>query len=336
MFDCNKHPTLSYAHDWSADTLLKMQQCLSSLDDHTSDLLVTIAVSGSLGRLEGMQHSDCDLIVLVNDDVIKDDLCCRKIMQSVWDALTPLGLPLPKANGIYATPASPRQICDYHTLGLIEDDKNTFGKRMQILLDTRSVYKEENFHTLVRDLLKRYATGFLIYDQKKEWVYLLNDLIRYFRSYCAWHQFDLTNEPTDNWYMRNLKLRNSRILMFAALILLIGECSKEKDDKIGWLYRYISLTPLQRIERVYELNQDNNFAVLLDAYELFMARMRSPTVRKDLLKANPGSLQELSMMRPDSYQELHSNSDRVIGELTRFLLQRKDNWSQAFFEYLLF
>ncbi len=335
MFDPQKQPTLTYAYRWSNDMMEQMKKCLLPLAETAPDVSIA-AVSGSLGRLEGMAHSDCDLIVVVNDEAIHEPARCQYAMQSVWDALEPLGMPLPKSTGIYVTPASHSQICDHDTLGMIADDKNIFGKRIQLLLDTKPVYGEENYQELVRGVLERYAAGFLIHDQKKEWVYLLNDLIRYFRSYCAWHQFDLTNDPIDSWHMRNTKLRNSRIPMFAALIFLLGECSKEKKDKISWLHEHLSLTPLQRIERVYQLNNDDSFNIYLDAYEYFMAQINSHEVRKVLVEACPDSLDELSNMELPEYNKLHANSDTIIKELTRFVLDRRGDWSDAFFEYLLF
>ena len=136
--------------------------------------------------------------------------------------------------------------------------------------------------------------------------------------------------------MRNAKLRNSRIPMFAALIFLLGECSKEKQDKIGWLREHLSLTPLQRIEKVYALNNDSGFNILIDAYEVFMTGMNSPEVRKVLIEANPDSLDELRVMDIPEYNELHANSDILLKELTRFTLDRRGDWSDAFFKYLLF
>jgi hypothetical protein len=136
--------------------------------------------------------------------------------------------------------------------------------------------------------------------------------------------------------MRNAKLRNSRIPMFAALIFLLGECSKEKQDKIGWLREHLSLTPMQRIEKVYALNNDSGFNLLIDAYEIFMKSINSPEVRKALVEANPNSLDELREMNIPEYNELHANSDILLKELTRFTLDRRGNWSDAFFEYLLF
>ena len=124
--------------------------------------------------------------------------------------------------------------------------------------------------------------------------------------------------------------------MFAALIFLLGECSKEKKDKIGWLREHLLLTPMQRIEKVYQLNNDNGFNILLDAYEVFMQGMNSPEVRNVLVEANPKTLEDLRAMNFPVYDELHANSDIIIRELTRFVLDRRGDWSEAFYEYLLF
>jgi len=335
MLDLQAYPTLDYARRWSLATLEKMQELLLPLESKAPDV-ITVAASGSLGRLEGMDHSDGDLIVIIADEAMGDYERTRNSMQSVWQAMEPLDLPMPKSSGVYATPAGPEQICDHETLGHVADNKDIFGKRLQLLLDARPVYGHEDFSRLRYRLLERYAAGFLAHDQSKEWVYLLNDLIRYFRSYCGWHQFDLSNDAVDSWYMRNVKLRNSRIPMFAAQLFLLGECSKEKQDKIGWLHACLDLTVMERLQFVYEKNNDPGFSGILAAYEYFMTQLNKEEVREQLIKTTPLTLEELNTTRLPEYHDLHENSKIIITELTRFTLARKGQWSDAFFEYLLF
>ena len=88
---------------------------------------------------------------------------------------------------------------------------------------------DEYFQKLISGVLERYAAGFLIYDQKKEWVYLLNDLIRYFRSYSAWQQFNLSHDSVDSWYMRNTKLRNSSYSYVCRPGLLVGRMQQGEE-----------------------------------------------------------------------------------------------------------
>ena len=335
MLDLQTCPTLAYARQWSITMLKQMQELLAPLDLQAPDI-ITIAPAGSLGRLEGMDHSDCDLIVVIADEAVRDRERAMNAMQSVWHVLEPLKLPMPKSSGVFATPVSPEQVCDHTTLGHVADNRDIFGKRMQILLDATPVYAPDDFRHLRYRLLQRYAAGFLVHDQSKEWVYLLNDLIRYFRSYCGWHQFDLSNDPIDSWYMRNVKLRNSRIPMFAALLFLLGECSKEKQDKIGWLHEHLDMTVMERIKFVYEENSESGFDEILQAYEYFMSQLKREEVREQLVKTTPLTLEELYTTHLPVYDDLHRNSKKIISELTRFLLARKNQWSDAFFEYLLF
>lgn len=328
-----EYPILQYAHNWSADLRQQMATHLLPLAE-IAPYILTVAVSGSLGRLEGLPHSDCDLLVLLHDSAT--DLEVEQAMQKVWDLLLPLNLLLPKQGGIYVSPCRCEEICNADSLGVVAELPDRFGKRMQVLLDAQAVYGETGFQTVLQKVLQRYASGFLQYDAKKEWLYLLNDVLRYFRAYCAWRQFDLTHDATNNWFTRNIKLRNSRLLMFAGLIFLLGECSKEKVDKIAWLQRYLALTPLQRIAHVYKANADENFTVLLDGYAFFMDHMNTEKVRQELLAVQVNSLAELRRKEPQIYTELHARSKRIRQELTRFVLARQTDWSAAFFEYLLF
>ncbi len=328
-------PTLAYARRWSREKLMEMERALAPLAEGCPDVEQVIA-SGSLGRLEAMDHSDGDIIVLVKEEAMHDPGRAAAAMQAVWQALGPLDLPLPKGSGIYATPNSAAQICDRGTLGLVADDKAVFGKRMQLLLDSTPVHGKERYPVLLRALLERYAAGFLARDPRKEWVALLNDLLRYFRSYCVWHQFDLSSDPIDSWFVRNAKLRTSRLLMFAALILLLGECSKERRDKIGWLHERLPMTPLQRLQYVFEANGDAGFPVILEAYERFMTAFRDPDVRRALIEARAPDLDHLLDSWPPEYRRIHEDSGVLLKELTRFLLDRRGDWSEAFFEYLLF
>ena len=67
-----------------------------------------------------------------------------------------------------------------------------------------------------------------------------------------------------------------------------------------------------------------------------MQGMNSPEVRNVLVEANPKTLEDLRAMNFPVYDELHDNSDIIIRELTRFVLDRRGDWSEAFYEYLLF
>jgi hypothetical protein len=215
----------------------------------------------------------------------------------------------------------------------VVEEPALFGKRFQLLLDTRPVFGTGAYHRLVRVVLDRYAAGFVADDPHKEWVYLLNDLVRYFRSLCLECQWDFST-GNEGWYIRNAKLRHSRVVMYAGLLFLLGACSQERRDKVGWLLRHLDKTPLERLEWVYEHHGDPHFPRIATAYDRFLACLEVPANRAALIAAAPPVPPVPEV--PPLYAELHAGSRQLLAELLRFVLARRGEWSEGFFEYLLF
>jgi len=305
-----------------------MEQRLAALPVEVA----TVAVSGSLGRLEAGPHSDADLIVVLQDHQALT-IGGRAAMAHIWKLLAPLHIPQPNPKGIFVTAACWPELCDRASVGRVVEDVALFGKRIQLLLDTRPVYCAEAYHRLVRAVVERYAAGFVAVNPEKEWVYLLNDLVRYFRSLCLECQWDFST-GNEGWYIRNAKLRHSRVVMYAGLLFLLGACSLERCDKVGWLLGHLDKTPLERLAWVYEHHGDAHFPIIAGAYDRFLACLEAPGYRAALMQAAPAAAPVGEM--PALYTELHAGSRELMGELVRFVLARRGEWSERFFEYLLF
>src|SRR5437868_5137950 len=59
--------------------------------------IVTLAVAGSLGRMDAAADvSDCDLLVVLSDTVLKNENEANATYERVWDVLKPLNLKSPK------------------------------------------------------------------------------------------------------------------------------------------------------------------------------------------------------------------------------------------------
>jgi hypothetical protein len=309
----------------------RMRDCLAQLPRLAPEVL-TVGASGSSGRLEAGPRSDADLIVVLADGPPTRPR--GETMQIVWRLLAPLGLPQPDPAGIFAGPATQEELCGLSSVGRVAEEPAVFGKRIQLLLDTQPVYGDEHYAALLAEVVARYATGFVARDARKGWTYLLNDLVRYFRSLCVLSQWDFS-PAGGGWYWRSAKLRHSRVALYAGLLFLLGECSKERADKVGWLLPRLRLTPLERIASAYLANNDPHFARVARPYDRFLARMSDPDTAAALAAAAPRGPEELSAP-PPAYAELHASSRELMGELVRFVLARRDDWGDEFFEHLLF
>lgn len=304
--------------------------------------VTTIAAAGSMGRMEAAPGvSDADLIIVLSDNIAPESEEAKRVHESVWKLLEPLNLEKPKPTGVFATPTTQQQLIS--NIGKANEGYEVFSKRLLLLLETQPLYQDENYTRLINSIVDRYADKYVKNDSKKEWTLLLNDLIRYFRSLAVNYQWDFDNQ-VEKWAIRNIKLRHSRLVMYTGLLMLLGEASKERNDKVSWLQNQLKRTPLERIAWVYEQNHDWNFYKVLGPYNVFLSRLSKPEVRQSL-NFNPSDLTAPHNGGENSYDRrynneefsnLKANSDGLISELLRFVLARRGNWTERFFEYLIF
>ncbi len=303
----------------------------------------TLAVAGSLARMEVTEKSDCDLLVVLWDDHLKeaypDDATrneasskAQAIYDQIWDCLKPLKLEPPKKTGTFSTPTSEAQLCSKKNVGSSQEDIKALSKRQLLLLESQPVYNPGECEKLTSAVLGSYAKGYVAAEPQKEWGFLINDLVRYFRSLCVNYQWDFNNEH-GKWPLRNTKLRHSRLVMFLGLLFLLGECSRA-EKKIEWLRERLWMTPLERIAHVYQAAGDTNFFRIAGFYNTFLGYLNDADVREEFKKATDDSYPNRYEMK--YYPELKANSDGLVAELLRFVFSQRGEWTERFFEYLIF
>ena len=330
--DLQQFPALAAARTWSCAVLGRLRAALVDLGRHFAEV-ATVAVSGSLGRLEAGPHSDADLIVVLHTAMPAER--CAALMHFLWDALARIGLPRPGPTGIYAMPATAADLCSTTTVGRIEEDLPTFGKRIQLLLDAQPVYGFGACTEIQTEIVRRYLTGLVQKDSPEALDYLLNDLQRYGRSLRIRNQWNFSTAK-GGWYTRSLKQEHSRVVLYAGLLLLLGQCSKQPSDQEGWLLARLPLTPLERIAVAYVANGDPHFYRIAAAYDRFLAGLNDPEMRASLAIEPPTLPADLQRAAPALYGELQANAHQLQRELVRFVLARQADWSETFFVRMLF
>jgi hypothetical protein len=284
------------------------------------------------------------LIVVVDDKTNPDSTQARQALRQVWRRLNGLRLRLPKSWGIFSQAINANALTQPESLGDINESRDIFGKRIQLLLDCQPVYTARSndgstaFDLLLTRILDWYATAFVNAHEDKQWTYLINDLIRYFRSYAAWHQFKTTVEHDDSWYIRNAKLRTSRMMMYAGLLLLLGESSRVGFGKPAWLLKHLKMTPLERV--LYSCRHGGISPA--DSYELvhcyngYFDVMNSAEAREALVADAPTSIDALPPSSIAAYEPIAKQSAKLQSLLTRYTLARAANWHPRFVDYLIY
>jgi len=283
----------------------------------------SIVVSGSYGRMEACDESDLDYMIL-SDDI--DDSAIAEIRDNIEKVATELNINLPNITGVFSKTIKVNDLID--KTGSQDDYLCHLAQRMLLLMETKPIYNKRVFEFTVNKVFSNYLT--MVRDEpEKEALFLLNDLIRYFRSIAVNYEFNFWKD-NDKWAIRNVKLRHSRVLIYAGLLLLILNSSKYRKNKYEYLSNRILLTPIEKIIDVYLDNNDYNFLKLLDIYDIFLEKISDKNIRNEL------RLDYHERHKSPHYHHLKVSSQSFLNELTRFVFAQKGNWGEQIFEYLIF
>lgn len=316
--DLAEFPALAAARGFSCRTNARLAALASGLDREPG--LVCLAVAGSLGRLEAMEDSDCDLIVIVEPAIARGSAVAKRLMTRVWDALAPLGLKRPKGWGIFTEPANPSELTALSALGSLEDDVALYGKRMQLLLDAQPVFGDPAFFALQQRLVEWFETAHGCRERDFDHAYLLGEVVRYYRTYASWQQFRLSVESDENWTVRQLKLIFSRRAMYAGFVLSLAAAWTVPDPRAA-LLRALALPPLERICLATDADRAR---ALLGSYEVFQRAMNDAATRASLIAEGPQTLTDLDSPMGERFDELKRSGD-AFGDLLAELIDERLN-----------
>lgn len=213
----DRYPALKQNWTFSVEFLRYLStRCKGAFSDNVD----TVALAGSFGRLEGSRESDADYIMVVKDPKLESTARDQEVLRR---AIEEYKISPPNKSGVFAQPRSRRQLLD--PIGKTDETVDELGKRMLLLLESRPIYCADAFDELLKELFGKYSE-YVVGDSDKEFTFLVNDLMRYFRFICVNYQFNFWRQ-NEQWALRNLKLRYSRILMYSGLLFLLGEASKQ-------------------------------------------------------------------------------------------------------------
>lgn len=329
--DYNSLPALAASRGQSLALLAQVSSSLAGALPGDEGVL-TIAAAGSLGRLEVGAGSDLDGIVVVDDQLAPGQAAA--LVERVYDALRDCPIRLPKATGIFRSPVTAGVLCAPAARGALDEPPAVFGKRIQFLLDTRPLYGAPAYLALQRRILDWYAGPGLAAHPDAQCTLLVNDLQRYLHAYAGWQQHKFERSADDGWYLRQAKLRGSRALTFAGLLLLLGASSR-REDKLDWLHAHLALTPLERVHAVMDPHDPAGFRHIANAYDRVHALLADPMIRAELVESSPVSAERMPPRHPPAYAEIHRLSGELLRRLSRFVLERRDDWHPEFFSDLI-
>ncbi|SMF24369.1 Putative nucleotidyltransferase DUF294 [Xaviernesmea oryzae] len=260
---------LMHFHEQSVAKLETMRDAAKAMFEDTCGFV--IGVNGSLARREYTSGSDVDLFFLVLDgDIAGAKAAQEKFRQKMQE----VGVKMPASGGVFEEPLPADEMLA--TIGG-NDDTNTFiTRRMLFLLEGEWIFNRSAFEETRQALVGRYVEEGL--DDKKICLFLLNDIIRYWRTICVDYEYKIAGGGKAK-AVRLIKLRFSRMLLYFAGVVAIGQTQGVPyEEKRKILDKLLSTPPIERLRSVIGDKSQTS----LQLYTEFLVALDDPETRKQL------------------------------------------------------
>lgn len=276
----------------SDDRLQKLRSSLSdriqAVEPPDAEPGLCIYATGSLARLEANADSDLDAFFFLTGK--EEEKCLSRIrdvriLNAVVEASQELDFPDFSNDGEYLKFLHIEDVLQ-HIGGRQDDYHNALTARMLLLLESKYIHNELLYNEFRNKVIDRYFSDFHRHNDDFRPIFLLNDILRFWRTLCLNYENGRTWRTDDSerrakGHLSNLKLRFSRLNIcysFIAMMLSYGPAIQQDNVK-----ETSSATPLERLaivqKRYPELKQE--ISALHTEYDWFLENVGRP--KEDVL-----------------------------------------------------
>lgn len=279
-------PAINEARERSSLTVQRLGQLVGPLASEDTSLVVF----GSLAREEYTEGSDVDWTLLLDGQADPEHWT---VTREIARELERGGFVKPGQEGAFGRYTSSHDLL--HRIGGNDDTNANTTQRILLLLESVPIGPRREAHDrVIRYLLRRYVTeDFRPHesDTRKVPRFLLNDIVRYWRTMTVDFAAKRRNRGGDGWALRHAKLRLSRKLIFAAGMVACFRAAHEEPVYRGLfpdpaptvvedaLHRAFRQTPLEILAEAYMQFSDTaatDGLELFHAYDRFLAMLDGP------------------------------------------------------------
>lgn len=231
----------------------------------------TVLVCGSYARREAAGPSDVDYFLVSEEEDGRQEHLIKDINRVV----ARLDLKPPSQGGPFAGEHTRQSIVQ--NIGGANDSNDDITRRMLLLLEGDWLFNEKGFRGFRREILRKYLRADIPDHQVA--LFLLNDIIRYWRTICVDYEYKTTAEEKP-WAIRNVKLVFSRKLLYASglfSVALTADMSIER--KVERLEELFDLRPLDRVVHICGTATTRE---MLRCYDVFLDSISDDTKRRHL------------------------------------------------------
>jgi len=236
---------IAFCRNWLHDQL--------EPDNAPSDIIAF----GSLARREFTPASDFDYLVVAHHldprprgprDLLTTADRLRSEMAMQQGMAEGSEVPSPGGTKLFGVIVSAMDISE--RIGLQDDTNHDHTRRLLLLEESVSLLQPERHRSLVTTILGRYLDGYA--GEPKHGVprFLLNDVVRYWRTLTVDYQAKVWGNA-GSWGLRYLKLIVSRKLAYAGTLASLLTCSDDEPATVEHLVDQFETPPLARLAQLH-------------------------------------------------------------------------------------
>jgi predicted nucleotidyltransferase len=285
-----------------------------------------VVLFGSIARNECTHDSDIDWTLLVDGQA---DAKHYNLSFDVNQKLKDTGLAQPGTSGMFGQITYSHNLI--HKVGGEDDTNHNLTRRILLLLESEKIQNVNNsnsitsYNRVLRGIIGQYIdndSGFRSDRGNNVPRFLLNDVIRFWRTMCVDFAYKQKEQFGEKWGLRNIKLRTSRKLIYVKGLLMCYCCYKngdlkDKDSVKEFLESIVHIKPLEFILSVLLKNKVNENVILnlLDSYSEFLEHLNDPVTRDGLKSINMYTVYDNPI-----FMKARSTSDRFQESLDNIFL----------------
>lgn len=220
-------------------------------DAATSDLGLDIVAFGSMARQEMGAASDFDFLVVAHK-LGTDPRTIQHLRAAAQAGQHAVNARDPGTTGLFGVMVGAADMVN--VIGLNEDTNKTLTRRILILQESIPLNEYNRHERLVRGIINRYLVDYQPGDPPLVPRFLVNDVLRYWRTVAVDYQAKRWEEMRgEKWGLRYIKLRSTRKLAFAGTLMslfmpvIIGGSQR---NRAPFLHRQFELPPLARLAQL--------------------------------------------------------------------------------------
>jgi hypothetical protein len=332
--DWSQFPALATSRAWSTTRLALLSEGFLRASPELTPIVAVVA-AGSLGRLEAHAVSDLDCILLRTGEELTPTTL-EGATRRVMSIIERCGLKAPKKNGIFCHAITAEELCEPTAHGNLNEPVEVFGKRIQLLLDTRAIVGHAEFLRVRQRVVEWYSYAGRVFAMEGPWDFLARDLARYVHSYWNWQLFKFNHTNEDSWYLRQAKLRSSRLLTWFGLWVLLSEAANRGNAGSVWFEENLDRTPLERIALVLGRENPAMFNELASAYDFILGRLAEPRVREALLDSTHEPRQGYQVGDLPDFDRIIEASNIIRSCIGRFIQIRQNSVAPGVMNFAIY